>query len=261
MKPPVLLVHGACSQPAHLEPWRAAFAAMGHECAVPALPGHAAGEFAALGRLKLRDYLAALAEVHGRFDRPPVVVGHSMGGLLAQRLAATVECAGVVLVASMPSGTVPATLGALPYLFELAPAILAGRPFRAPPAALAHLTLHDLSAAEQDELIPDFVAESGRVYRQILLGRARVSAGAIRCPVLVVHGGADRLVPVRVARRLARKHAAALTIIPGRGHWLIAGSLMAAVLPVVLDWIGRLGATAGSAATGLHPSVQKLGDV
>ena len=240
MKPPILLVHGACSRPAHLEPWRTAFIRAGHACLAPALPGHRPGDDGALARLTLRDCLATLREAHQRFDRPPVVIGHSLGGLLAQKLAATVECAGLVLVASMPTGTVPAALGALPWLAPLAPAVLAGRPFTVPADGLTQLALHDLAPAERDELLPDFVPESGRLYRQILFGRARVAAGAVRCPVLVVHGAADRLVPVRVARGLARKYGAELAIIPGHGHWLIAGSLAPVVLPVIAGWMARI---------------------
>ena len=256
MKPPILLIHGACSQPAHMEPWRAFFAAAGHQCLAPALPGHMPSDPDILARVTIEDYLAALGAVHATFGRPPVVIGHSLGGMLAQRLAASAECAGVILVASMPTGTVPATLAALPDLVELSPAILAGRPFRARPEALARLVLHDLAAAERDELIPDFVAESGRVYRQVLLGGARMPARSLHCPVLVVHGSADRLVPVATARGLARKYAAELTIIPGRGHWLIAGSLTATVLPVVVDWIRRLGQPGGEASGRPRPFFQ-----
>ncbi|HMN87257.1 MAG TPA: alpha/beta fold hydrolase [Bauldia sp.] len=239
MKPPILLVHGACSQPAHLEPWRAAFAQAGFEVAAPALPGHLPGEEAALRRLGLRDGLAVLRETAGRFGRPPVVIGHSLGGLFAQQFAAAADCAGIVLVGSMPTGTVPLSFGALPFLAPLAPAILAGRPFRVSREGLERLALHDLARAEKDELLPDFVAESGRLYREILFGRARLPAGAVRCPVLVVHGAADRLVPLRVARGLARRWRGELAVIPNHGHWLVAGSLAAIVLPVIGEWIDR----------------------
>jgi len=129
--------------------------------------------------------------------------------------------------------------GALPFLAPLAPAILAGRPFRVSREGLERLALHDLARAEKDELLPDFVAESGRLYREILFGRARLPAGAVRCPVLVVHGAADRLVPLRVARGLARRWRGELAIIPNHGHWLVAGSLAAIVLPVIGEWIDR----------------------
>ena len=40
-KPPVVLIHGACSQPAHFEAWREQFSKAGYRVVVPPLPGHA----------------------------------------------------------------------------------------------------------------------------------------------------------------------------------------------------------------------------
>lgn len=241
MKPPILLLHGACSRPAHLEPWRAWFTAAGYRCAVPALPGHGDGDEVVLARLGMDDCLAAVSASWAAFDSPPVVVGHSLGGLLAQQLAARAECAAIILVASLPPARLPLTLEALPYYLPLMPRILAGRPIHPTRAALEALSLHDLSVAEREELLPDFGPESGRVYRSLALGLARVERRAMRCPVFVIHGQADRQVPLSVARRLATRYRAELVVVPGHGHWLIAGSLIGLAASPVLAWIEELG--------------------
>jgi pimeloyl-ACP methyl ester carboxylesterase len=240
MKPPIVLVHGACSQPPHLEAWREFFQAAGYVCLAPALPAHAPGEFDALRRLGIGDYRDSVANVVGRLERPPVVIGHSMGGLLAKMIAARSACAGIVLVASVPSGYLPATWRAVPDFVTVAPRILAGLPFRPTPSGLKRLTLHHLDRNEQDALVQNFVAESGRAYRQMVFGLARISARRVNCPVLVVHGDADRLVPLAVGRRIARRHAAELITIAGHGHWLIAPSLTERVAGAILGWIERL---------------------
>jgi pimeloyl-ACP methyl ester carboxylesterase len=236
-KPPILLIHGACSQPAHMEPWRAYFAAAGYRCVVPALPGHAPSDVTLLRRLGIEDYFAAVREVFAGFDRPPIVIGHSMGGLLAQMLGGSAECAALVLVGTIPTGRIPAPLRAIPFFLRVGPRVLAGLPFRASRAGLRRLTLHDLSVAEQDEILPDFVTESGLAYRQMLFGKARVHGRSVACPVLVVNGDADRLVPPSVAREVARKYKAKLILVPGHGHWLIAGSLVGEVATKVASWL------------------------
>jgi len=241
MKPPILLLHGACSQPAHLRAWEAYFASAGHPCVAPALPGHAPDDLAALARLRMKDYLAAVVAARNAFDRPPIIIGHSLGGLLAQQLAAKTECAAIVLVASLPPGPLPMTAIAFPHFLPLAPAVLLGRPIRPTRLGLEILTLHDLSVAEREEILPDFGYESGRVYRSLVFGLARVEARAVRCPVLVLHGESDRLVPLSVGRKLARRYDAELVTVPGHGHWLIAGSLLEIAAAPVLDWIERLG--------------------
>ncbi len=240
MKPPILLLHGACSQPAHLASWQAFFASAGYACSVPALPGHVPDDPATLARMSIKDYRAAVAAARAELDRPPIVIGHSLGGLLAQQLAATSECAAIVLVASLPPGPLPMTALAFPHFMPLAPLVLLGRPLRPTRLGLEMLTLHDLAVAERDEILPDFVHESGRVYRSLVFGLVRVDAGAVRCPVLVLHGKSDRLVPLSVGRKLAARYGAEIVVIPGHGHWLVAGSLLEVAAAPVLDWIESL---------------------
>lgn len=240
MKPPILLLHGACSQPAHLDAWQAFFAAAGYACMAPALPGHVPDDPGALARLRMKDYLAAVVAAHAECERPPIVIGHSLGGLLAQQLAAQVDCAAIVLVASLPPGPLPMTALAAPHFLPLAPLVLLGRPLRPTRIGLEMLTLHDLAVAEREEILPDFVHESGRVYRSLVFGLARVDSAAVRCPVLVVHGKSDRLVPLSTGRKLAKRYGAEIVALPGHGHWLIAGSLLETAAAPVLDWIESL---------------------
>jgi pimeloyl-ACP methyl ester carboxylesterase len=259
MKPPILFLHGACSGPAHMEPWRAFFTAAGYSCAVPALPGHGPDDTAALSRLGMNDYSAAVLAAHRACTRPPVVIGHSTGGLLAQQLAATADCAAVVLVGSLPPGRLPVTASAIRHFLPLVPKVVRGRTFRPKAAALEALVLHDLAVAERQEVLPDFGPESGRVFRALALGLVRVDARAVRCPVFVLHGGADRLVPVSVGRRLAKRYGADLAIVPGHGHWLVAGSLLELAAVPVLTWIAGLDARAKQAA--VNPSFPPGADV
>lgn len=240
-KPPVVLIHGACSQPAHFDAWRGFFTAAGYACIAPALPGHAPSSRAVLRRQGFGDYLDAMRAVVAELGTRPIVIGHSMGGLIARMLAAEGLCAGVVLLAPLPAGRVPAPPGALPWYAAVAPFVLAGRPFRPWRGAIRHLALHHLPRAEQEGIAAGFVAESGRAYRDLVLGRAKVKRRGVGRPMLVVHGDRDRLVPLAVARGIAGKHGAPLVVIPGHGHWLIAPSLVGEVAGRVLTWIGESG--------------------
>jgi len=236
-KPPVVLIHGACSQPAHFEAWRDRFAAAGYRVVVPALPGHAPVDRGILRLTGFGGYVDAMRKVVKRLGEPPVVVGHSMGGLIARMIAAERLAAAIVLVSPLPGGRVPAPAGAIPYFAAVAPLVLTGLPFRPWPSAIRRLALHDLPPAEQDVVAAGFVPESGRAYRDLVFGRARVKRRAVRCPMLVLHGSADRLVPLEVARGIADKHEGRLVVIPHHGHWLIAPSLLAPVADHALAWL------------------------
>jgi pimeloyl-ACP methyl ester carboxylesterase len=246
-KPPVVLLHGACSQPEHFDAWRDRFAAAGYGVVVPPLPGHAPVDRGVLRATGFAGYVEAAREAVQGLGEPPLVVGHSMGGLIARMLAAERLTAAIVLVSPLPGGRVPAPAGAIPYFAAVAPFVLAGLPFRPRPSAIRRLALHDLPRAEGDAVAAGFVPESGRAYRDLVFGRAKVKRRAVRCPMLVLHGSADRLVPLKVARGIADKHGARFVIVPDHGHWLIAPSLVALVADRALAWLAEAG-TAGKGA-------------
>ena len=75
---------------------------------------NAHGGSAAPGSLRWtrhHDFVADIAEVAEGFERPPVLIGHSMGGYLVQKYMENHEVSAAVLVASVPiSGTFAASL-------------------------------------------------------------------------------------------------------------------------------------------------------
>jgi pimeloyl-ACP methyl ester carboxylesterase len=242
VKPPILFIHGAFTRARRWRPWLSYFTAAGYECAAPSLPGHDPSDRRQLVRLTLADYVDAMLEVVARFDRPPMVIGHSMGGLIAQHVAANSKCAGLVLIASTPPWRTGAPLGAVPYTLRYVLPVAIGQPIRASRAVALKLVLHDLLPAEQEELMPNMAYESGKAYRTLVLGNAPVDASAVRCPVLVVSGGADRLLKPSVGEGLARFYRAEHFVVPGRGHSLIADSILELVAAPVLGWIEHPGA-------------------
>jgi pimeloyl-ACP methyl ester carboxylesterase len=239
MRPPLLFIHGAFSQAAHFEPWLGFFRELGYRATAISLPGHAPSDPEALKRLTLADYVEAVAAAVSGFEQPPVVVGQSMGGIHAMRVAAQRRIAGLVVIAAPMPGGLPARLGVLRYALPLIPRVVAGLPVKSPPQTVRALVTHDLSAAESDEIIAEGGMESGRVLRRLAVGGSGVRLSAIRCPTLCIGAGDDRLVPPSAASRIAVATGAELVVFAGHGHWLIAGSLTGMVAATVRDWLER----------------------
>jgi pimeloyl-ACP methyl ester carboxylesterase len=259
MRPPLLLIHGAFSAATHLAPWAEYFRAAGYECRAPALPGHSDKDRDRLDGLELGDCLEMLGEICLGFDRPPVIIGHGLGGLLAQHLRATADCAAAVLVSSWPGTAFRPTPRAMLNSLPMIPGILGGRPVRTGKSVIRTLALHDLSVAEREDILAEFGPEAGRVLRAPILGKAEIPGTTVRRHVLVVSGAADRIVPAAVPMEMARLYQAEHLVIPGQGHWLIAGSLVAIVAAAIVDWLERL--QSGALATPGDPSFRIATDL
>lgn len=107
----VVLIHGSWSRGEQWTPARAAFEERGYTVHTPTLRHHelpwmrGAGEVAPLS---LRDYIDDLVALVASLDVPPLLVGHSLGGLVVQLVAARTPHAG--MVAACPSPVGPAGL-------------------------------------------------------------------------------------------------------------------------------------------------------
>jgi pimeloyl-ACP methyl ester carboxylesterase len=91
-KPPIVLIHGFWVTPRSWEEWKAHFEAKGHEVHTPAYPGFEV-EVEALNadptpivNLSIPDAVAKIEELIRGLDEPPILMGHSAGGVLTQIL-------------------------------------------------------------------------------------------------------------------------------------------------------------------------------
>ncbi len=259
MRPPILLVHGAFSSAAHLAPLEEQFRSAGYVCKAPDLPGHGRERDRTLGNVDFDDVLAALGEACVSFDRPPIIIGHGLGGLFAQHLRATTDCAGIVLLASWPAGKFRPSARAMLNALPMIPGIVGGRPVRCGRSVSGTLALHDLSVGERADIIAELGPESGRVLRGAILGRVEMPGTMVRHHVLVVSGSADRIVTAPMAAELARLYQAEHVVLPGQGHWLVAGSLAPTMASVIIDWLERL--ERGALAVPGDPSFRIATDV
>ena len=171
MKAPILLIHGAFCGPWSLEGLQKKFEAAGYVCKAPALRFHdEARPPAALGTTGLADYTADLEEEIRALGDAPILVGHSMGGLLAQQLAARTKVAALILLApSAPWGIPPTTLFEISaaQAMHLQPGYwnMVLEPNR--DVALAH-SLEKLPRHMRDDVLDRLVPESGRATFEVM---------------------------------------------------------------------------------------------
>jgi pimeloyl-ACP methyl ester carboxylesterase len=249
-RPPVIMIHGAFCGPWSLGGLKQKFEDAGYRVASPCLRFHdEKPPPAALGTTGLGDYAADLEDEMRALNEAPILVGHSMGGLLAQQLAARLPARALVLLApSAPWGTPPTTLfeiGAAQAL-HLQPGywnqVL--EPNR--DAALTH-SLNMLPRHMRDEVFERLVPESGRATFEIMnwgldLNHASgVEAEKVMAPLLFLTGTEDRINPPSTVARIAALYGARATheVLDGMGHWLIGEPGWERLAERALAWLAQ----------------------
>jgi pimeloyl-ACP methyl ester carboxylesterase len=233
--PPVVLVHGFAGGAANFS-LLAPLLARTHRVVIPDLPGHGGSSPlpAAPTMAGFADRVAAVAEHEGAV--PATVVGHSMGGVVALRLAARRPelVHAVVLAASAGISTASRLSDAfLTTLSLVRPArwIARHRAQVASSPLLKSLAFNGWTASDGAALpeaaVLGFLGPSGLHSDLLGAGRAlaredvRRDLERVRCPTLVLWGARDREVPVDDGFEYARRLGAPIRVIPDCGHLLI----------------------------------------
>jgi pimeloyl-ACP methyl ester carboxylesterase len=216
----LLFVHGMWGGAWVWERWLPFFAARGWDGYALNLRGRAGSRpVADIGRVPFAAYVEDAAAAARRLG-DVVVVGHSMGGLVAQALAAQLDpLAAVAVTPAAPRGIwALRSAGLVLATLRYAPALVRSRPLLPSRRVMMRLALGGLPAPERDAVYRKLVPESARQARDIALRGVAVDASAVHCPMLVVAGGDDRLTPSSVVRRVARRYSATLYEYHGLGH-------------------------------------------
>ena len=245
--PPVVLVHGAwhgawCWQGNYLD----AFAAAGFDTLAPDLPGHGARATGhSMLRLRIGTYADDIERLIARLDRPPVVIGHSLGGFVVQHLMARgVAMRGVGLLASVPpGGALGATLWAMRHRtwgFVKSSLTLSLYPLVADPDKAAELFLGgDVDAQTGREFASRLQDESFLAFLD-MLALALPKRPALNYPVAVIGGARDKLFSEKSQKRMARKLGAQLCRIVDAPHDVMMSKAGEESAGLFVDWMHAL---------------------
>jgi pimeloyl-ACP methyl ester carboxylesterase len=211
-RPPLLFVHGAWHSAwcwdEYFLPW---FRARGWDCSAVALRGH--GDGAHAGELRWQPAKRTLDDVVAAVEaanRPPVLVGHSLGGYLALRALEEYHLPAAALLAPVPvMGPLPAFMRGLraePRAFlGAALALDAGRIVGSPELARRFLYSPAVPEVTVRRTSDRLGAESLRAILDTLLRLPNVAAIRARgTPLLLLAGDADGLFTLDEQRQSAQ---------------------------------------------------------
>jgi non-heme chloroperoxidase len=242
-KPPLLFVHGGycdawCWAP-HFLPY---FAARGYAAHALSLRGHgASGGRESLFVAGIDDYAADVARVADGLPSPPVLIGHSMGAAVVERLIADGPVRAAALLAPIP----PAGLGPLAgRLLAWQPEYLVNMqrldaPHLAGDALAALRPMYfsdDVAPTILTEAVLHLAVESPRAILDLALPSPRPQPAASIKPFVLGASG-DRIVTAGDVAATAASYGTTPTIVPGLAHMMMLERGWQAVADPLLAWL------------------------
>lgn len=240
---PILFIHGMwhgawCWQ----ENFMPYFAGKGYDVYALSLRGHAGSE----GHEKLRwtsiaDFVRDVEWAVAQIGKPPIIVGHSMGGFITQKYLETHQAPAAVLLTPAP-------------YFGLRPStwiVLRRHPLM---VMRVILTMYLYPIVETPELAKealfskDIPEEALRKYHKRLqngsfrayldlLGLNLVRPKRVKTPMLVIAAGNDTVIPLKAVQKTARVYGTEAVVLPGIAHDVMLESKWQTAADAISDWL------------------------
>jgi pimeloyl-ACP methyl ester carboxylesterase len=251
----IVFIHGMYLTPLCWEGWIRHFDAKGYATLAPPWPGrhesvpslNARHPDTGLGRLSFADVVDSFVVELYRLRRKPILIGHSLGGLVAQILLNRgMAAAAVAIGSSAPPGVFSTEWSYLkanwpmvnPFVSELRPRKMDFEDFQ-------HAFVNNLPLDEQRALYERYVVpDSRRVPREAASKVARIDFHREHSPLLFIAGEADIVAPASLSRSNFERYECPKSItdfkaFPRRGHFIIGESGWDEVADYVGAWLKR----------------------
>jgi pimeloyl-ACP methyl ester carboxylesterase len=242
----IVMVHGAFCGAWAFEHFRGPFEAAGLEVIAPDLRGHGPGEpSSAVVGASMTDYAADIAKICAALPEPPVLLGHSMGGLVAQLAARKAPIRALVLLApSPPWGVAGSSLeeAATAFGVQMMGAFSSGA-LQPEKSLMRTYSLDRMPKAEQEAAVARLRPESALAVRETLnwwldpFMSTSVGPGAMTAPSLVICGQGDVVHSPTTAKATAERIGATFKVMPGMSHWLVGEPGWENVAETALRWL------------------------
>ena len=187
LKTPILMVHGACHGWWAYHKWLPFFAAAGWKAYSMSLRNHT-GSYSTLEeryqKLAVDDYAEDVLKVLTWFDRPAILIGHSMGGITVQKAAEQANLQALILLASVGPGQLGAIRDPLP----------SDQTVMFSPEQARKMWFYKIDDQAFNAIYQQLVPESASVMNHYSSGNVKIDRSKIRCPIFVIGAEHDQTV-------------------------------------------------------------------
>lgn len=265
---PVLFIHGLWLHASSWGPWLDLFRSAGYEPVAPGWPGEASSVEEARGHPErvanrgLDEVVAHFRAIADELPAVPIIIGHSFGGLIAEKLigegvgraAVAIDPAQIKGVLPLPLAQLRAGLPALGNPLNISRAVSLTR------SEFRFGFGNALPEEESDALFERWsIPSPARGLFEVAFANFTFHAASkvntqndTRGPLLLISGTADHTVPDVTTRAAFRMYRHSLSVtefkqFEGRGHSLTIDHGWREVAESVLGWLGEKGLNAAAA--------------
>ena len=241
---PLLFVHGSCHAAwCWDEHFLDYFARRGRAAHAVSLRGHGASEgLGGIRKASVGDYVRDLERVAAGLGRPPIVVGHSLGGLVVQKYLERHRAPAGVLVAPSPASGMlgPGFILSLKHPLLFAEMYLKRDVcvlYSTPARARAMLFSADIDEGKLERYAARVGAESFRACMEMIYNLPRPRR--VKSPVLVLGGADDHIIRPRHIESTARAYGGDMKIFPRMAHDMMLEDGWEGVARHMLEWLNK----------------------
>jgi len=250
----IVFIHGMYMNPSSWEKWITYFQQAGYTCLAPAWPGRdlpvetlrQQHPDPGLAKLTLNDVIQNVSVLIGSLPEKPILIGHSMGGLVVQLLLQRdLAAAGVAIDSAPPMGVFSTKWSFIKSnLPHITPFASLNQPIQMTFPRFQYTFVNSMPLAEQQAAFDKYVVpESRRVPRQSLT--ARIYFKKPHPPLLLIAGSADHLIPASLNHSNYNRYKSSPSVtvfkeFPGRTHYTIGQKDWEEVAGYITTWLNGL---------------------
>jgi len=243
----ILFAHGLMCDHTFFDSWVSWFSAAGFDAYAVSRRGRQGKPPIDSRGVTFSDFLEDTCNPAQQLPHPLLLIGHSLGGILALKAAEQNVCEALVLLAPVPPRGILPLVGPrqLPPQLAQLTTVLTGGTFYPSLRQATAMFMGRIPAARRWDLYRRYTPDSGLALRSTYLPGISVEPARVTIPLLCVVGAEDATIPPRSVGQLAKRYGGECRNLPGHAHELVAEPGWEEVASIVAAWADRILPTIG----------------
>lgn len=249
----IVLIHGLFVNNTSWAAWKTYFEAKGYTVYTPANPGHEgnpaqlrANIHPELTKTGFKDVVMNIVKLIDTLPEKPIVIGHSLAGLVVQKLVEMDKVVAGVSLDGAPPKNVFAPLATLKVVFPVVNFFKGNSPFLGSKDWYHHAFFNNYSREESDKLYESIaVPESRKIARDTVLNSfAHVDFKKPHQPLLFIGGEKDNIFPAEFTKKIASRYQDKNSVVDykafaGKSHFLAGEKGWEDIADYILGWLEK----------------------